>query len=58
MDIINFYLEPTGDSVKELKFPESGNWDNQLGMTVSTEVSPRDSITCRFLQHLKPGLPF
>lgn len=57
MDIINFYLEPTGDSVKELNFPESGNWDNQLGMTVSTEVSPRDSITCRFLQHLKPGLP-
>lgn len=38
MDIINFYLDPTGNSVKELNFPESGNWGNQLGMTVSTEV--------------------
>lgn len=58
MDIVNFYWEPTGNSVKELNFPESGNWGNQLGMTVSTEVSPRDSITCRFLQHLKQGLPY
>lgn len=37
MDIIHFYLGPTGNSVKELNFPESGNRGNQLGMTVSTE---------------------
>lgn len=59
MDIINFYLDPTGNSVKELNFPESGNWGNQLGMTVSTEVFfSKGFHYLQILQHLKLGLPF
>lgn len=28
METVNFYLEPTGDSVKELNVPAAGNWGN------------------------------
>lgn len=59
MDIINFYLDPTGNSVKELNFPESGNWGNQLGMTVSTEVfSSKGFHYLQIPSTFKTGAPF
>lgn len=49
MNIINFCLEPTGNSVKELSFPEPGSrWESVR--TAGTEVfSSRLLRTRRFL---------